>query len=230
VYKNREYFLSLYYRISDIICLNLSFFIGILLRFRNDPQFSLIENNYIVLLIFINITWLFVSSSQKIYNFQSFVGKYRYAVSVAVAIILQLFITIALNGLIKTFYSRLFLLFTYLSFSVLLFVGRRFTYLLYRKYLNNKLKRNAIVIFGKDSSLSDVRDFIERNISTETQKIIHFSDKEQVMQKLENLSDDHFISEIYVPVSFFKEEEVDEIPIFVTIILPGCVLFLTGKK
>lgn len=214
MYKNREYFLSLYYRISDIICLNLSFFIGILLRFRNDPQFSLIENNYIVLLIFINITWLFVSSSQKIYNFQSFVGKYRYAVSVAVAIILQLFITIALNGLIKTFYSRLFLLFTYLSFSVLLFVGRRFTYLLYRKYLNNKLKRNAIVIFGKDSSLSDVRDFIERNISTETQKIIHFSDKEQVMQKLENLSDDHFISEIYVPVSFFKEEEVDEISNF----------------
>lgn len=211
MYKNREYFLSLYYRISDFTCLNIAFFIGIFLRFRNESNFAFFENNYAILLIFINITWLFVSSSQKIYNFQTYLKKSRYLIAIFLAITFQLFITIALNGLIKTFYSRIFLFITYLSFAILLFIGRKFIYYLYRHYLQNKLKRNAIVVFGDNTNLQDVREFIEENISTETQKVIPIEDKTNALQKLEKISEDHFISEIYVPVSLFQEEEVDEI-------------------
>lgn len=214
MYKNREYFLSLYYRISDLVCLNLSFFIGIFLRFRNETAFSFFENNYAILLVFINITWIFVSSSQKVYNIQAFITRSRYTITVIIAITFQLFITIALNGLIKTFYSRIFLFYTYLSFSVLLLIGRRFTYFLYKKYLQKKLKQNAIIVFGEEDRIHDVNDFIEENISTETQNLIHINEKEGIIERLENLSEDHFISEIYLPVSSFNEEEVDEISNF----------------
>ena len=214
MYKNREYFLSLYYRISDLVCLNISFFIGIFLRFSNEANFSFFKNNYAILLVFINITWLFVSSSQKVYNIQAFINRNRYTLTVLVAITLQLFVTIALNGLIKTFYSRIFLFYTYLSFSILLLLGRKFTYFLYRKYLQKKLKQNAIVVFGEEDRIQDVNDFIEENISTETQNLIHLNEKKGFIEKLNELSERLFISEIYLPVSSFNESEVDQISNF----------------
>lgn len=181
------------------------------LRFKNEPSFSFFGSNYAVLLLFINITWLFVSTSQSIYQVQTFINKYRYAFSVALAIIFQLLITVAFNGLIKTFYSRIFLFYTYVNFTILLIIGRKITYFLYDKYLQSSLKQNAVVVFEDKNSLNDVNDCILNNISADNQKTVYFNDKEKLLENLEALKSDYFVSEIYLPISCFNEDEMEQV-------------------
>lgn len=214
MYKNREYFLSLYYRVADLIGLNISFFIGMFLRFNEDPNFSFFKSNYFVLLIFINISWLFVSSSQKIYQVQTFINKNKYWLSVAFSILFQLFITVALNGLIKTFYSRIFLFYTYITFTILLVIGRKLIYYLYDKFLQKSLKKNALIVFVDENSISDVNECISYGIGAGNQKIIYIEDKSTIIQTMEDLKVNYFISEIYLPISRFSEEEMEQIAIF----------------
>lgn len=222
MYKNHEYILSLYYRAVDLIGLNIAFFFGLYLRFyastifglETPAGFSFIESNYASLLLFINITWLFISNTQKIYALQSFASKNRYVFAVSTAIILQFLITIAFNGLIKTFYSRFFLLFTYLSFAILIIVGRKLTYWVFQKRIEKKTKQNAIVLFGNKSSLSEVLDFLKSNISTETQQIVELEAKGVQLEELEKINTESPISEIFIPLSNYNENEIEEISNF----------------
>lgn len=209
MYKNHEYFLSLYYRLADIIGLNIAFFLGVFIRFREVETFSFIGSDYASLLLFINITWLFISSTRRIYALQSFSSKNRYVFAVATAIGLQLLITIAFNGLIKTFYSRLFLVLAYLIFSVLLIIGRKITYWLYQKNIERKGGLNSIVLFGDQATLAEVTDFFKHNISTETQKVIQIPETGTQLEKLMAINKENPISEIYLPLSKYSEDEIE---------------------
>jgi Undecaprenyl-phosphate glucose phosphotransferase len=211
VYKNHEYFLSLYYRLSDILCLNLAFFLGVVLRFHDEASFSFLGSNYASLLLFINITWLFISSSQKIYALRNFSSKNRYIFAIITSIALQTLITIAFNGLIKTFYSRVFLLLTYISFSLLLLIGRRITYWLYKQKLSRKVALNSIVLFGEKSGLLEIEDFFEQSIFKDTQQIIHLKERDIPYEKLKKINTRNPISEIYLPFSQYSEEEIEKL-------------------
>ena len=214
MYKNYDYFLSLYYRIVDLVFLNLSFFVGIFLRFRNEPSFSFFESNYASLLLFINITWLFTSSFQKIYSLGAFSSKNRYYAAVAIAILLQLFISIGFNGLIKTFYSRLFLLFTYGSFSVLLIVGRIIVLAIFKKIIHHKLRANSIVILGNPAENQDVIEFLNENLTAENQQIIQLENKLDYATTLNEINEKTPISELFLPMTATNEEELEEITTF----------------
>jgi Undecaprenyl-phosphate glucose phosphotransferase len=222
VYKNHEYLLSFYYRIADFIALNAAFFIGVYLRFysgssfdfQSEASFELLESNYIGLLLFINLTWFFVSNQQKIYDLFSFTSKYRYVFAVIAAIVLQLFITVAFNGLIKTFYSRFFLLYTYISFSAFLLLGRKLTFFLYSRKLKKKKSQNAIVLMGAKLQLSEVEEFLESNISTETQKLIQLDPTGIQLQQLQKINKEFPISELYVSLSGYSEDEIEELSLF----------------
>ena len=217
MYKNHEYLLSLYYRFVDLAVLN--FFLGVYLRFYSGNSlefqdiavFDLVESNYVSLLLFINITWLFISGSQKVYDLQRFTSKNRYVLSVATAILLQLLITVAFNGLIKTFYSRFFLFYTYFSFSVFLIVGRLITHKLYVLKLQKVTAQNSIVLFGYSNQLSEVVDFLENNISTETQKLIQLEPNGIQLGKLEEINKEFPISELYLSFSNYNEDELESL-------------------
>jgi putative colanic acid biosynthesis UDP-glucose lipid carrier transferase len=222
VYKNHEYLLSFYYRIADAVVLNLAFGLGVYLRFysgssfdfQSEASFDLLESNYMGLLLFINITWFFVSNSQKIYNLQHFTSKNRYVFAVVTAIVLQLLITVAFNGLIKTFYSRFFLLYTYISFSAFLFVGRRLTFSVYLRKLKKKKSQTAIVLMGTKSQLNEVQEFLEKNISAETQKIVQLEPVGIQLQELQKINKEFPISELYVSLSGYLEDEIEELSLF----------------
>lgn len=217
MYKNHEYLLSLYYRVVDLIGLNIAFFLGIYFRFyaadllglEERLSFSFIDNEYASLLLFINITWLFISNSQKIYALPTFTSKNRYVFAVATAIVLQFLITVAFNGLIKTFYSRLFLLVTYLSFTVILLIGRKLTYWLSQRVIAKKTQQQSIVLFGDKSSLAEVSEFLGTNISTETQKIIELEANGVQLESLEEINEKHPISEVFIPLSNYNEDEIE---------------------
>lgn len=222
MYKNHEYLLSLYYRISDALVLNVAFFLAIYLRFysgnsfdfQSATPFDFLDNNYGSLLLFINITWLFISGSQKIYHLQYFTSKNRYILAVFTAIVLQLLITVAFNGLIKTFYSRFFLLYMYLSFSLLLILTRRLTLALYSLKLKKRNSLNSIVLFGKNEKLKEVQDFLENNISAETQKVIQLEPNGLQFDELERINKEFPISELYVSLTNYSEDQIEKLSIF----------------
>lgn len=222
MYKNHEYLLSLYYRVADLIGLNIAFFLGVYLRFYSgnsfdfqiETDFSFVESNYASLLLFINITWLFISNSQKIYALQSFATKNRYVFAIATAIVLQFLITIAFNGLIKTFYSRIFLLYTYLSFALLFIIGRKITYWVSQRRIAKKTKQNSIVLFGRKNALLEVSDFLRNNISTETMQIIELEIEGIQLEELEKINESYPISEIFIPLSDYGENQIEELSNF----------------
>lgn len=214
MYKNHDYFLSLYYRISDFIALNLSFLLGFYIRFQGELVYIFNEFNYISLIIVINLVWLFVTSSQRIYNLQSFTNRNRYYIAFIVAFTLQILITIAFNGLNKALYSRLFLVYYHILFLVLILSARLITLKIYEKYLSHKLKKSVVVLFGEDSILDEVKSFFKKNLTLKRQGLKLFNQKDSLIADLENLKESHVISELYLPLSNFDENEIEEITNF----------------
>lgn len=214
MYKNHQYYLAQYFRISDLLCLNISFFFGLFLRFYNEASFAFGESNYLGLLFFINVAWLFISSWQKIYQLENFSSSNRYFLVIATSVLLQLIITVAFNGLIKTYYSRLFLLFSHISFGLLLFIGRRIVTFIYRKYLKRTSSKNAIIMVTGDGDLREVAEVFERNISAEFQQLIELPYKEGLLNELDRIDQKNKITELYIPISILDTKGVEELTVY----------------
>lgn len=214
MYKNHQYYLAQYFRIADLLCLNLSFFIGLYIRFYKDPSFDFGQSNYLSLLFFTNVAWLFISSWQNIYKLENFSSSDRYFFRVAATILLQLFITIAFNGLIKTYFSRLFLLFSHFSFAVLLLIGRRTVTFIYRKYLKRTSSKNAIVFVSGGEGMKEVTEVFDRNIAAEFQKLIIFDKEEANIRDLQKINEQNQVTELYVPISLVDEEKVEQLSVY----------------
>jgi len=212
VNKNHKYFLGLYYRFIDLISLNAAFFIAEFLRFQNVKEHSFLDSKYLTLLIVINLSWVVLSHSQKIYSTYLFASRRRYFLRVVLVVLLQLFITIGLNGLIKTFYSRLFLLYTFIGFAILMTLGRVFTNLIYKAYIAKRVKKNLIVIVGEGFSMSDVQaSLLENTIDEDYQKIEEVADTKNLIDNLESLREATPITEIYIKISLLSEDLVEEL-------------------
>ena len=209
MYKNHEYFLSLYYRLSDFLALNLAFLIGFYIRFHNELLATYLEYKYTTLIIVVNLSWLGVTSLQKIYRLDNFTKRSRYFLALAIAILLQLLITIAFNGLTKALYSRLFLIYFYTALVVVLSLGRLLTLKLYEKYLKKKFKESVVVLFGEDAKLNEVMQFFRKNLSLKKQKIEKLRDKKTLIDQLNEIIKKQDISELYLPLSNFNEEEIE---------------------
>lgn len=210
--KNHKYFLGLYYRFIDLITLNAAFFIAEFLRFKDVEAHSFFESKYLTLLIVINLSWVVLAHSQKIYGAYLFASRKRYFFRVVLVVLLQLLITIGLNGLIKTFYSRLFLLYTFIGFAVLMTLGRVFTNLIYKAYLSKRIKKNLIVIVGEGFSMSDVQaSLLESTIDEDYQKIEEVPSTNNLIANLEILRKKTPITEIYIKISMLNEDLVEEL-------------------
>jgi Undecaprenyl-phosphate glucose phosphotransferase len=215
VNKNHKYYLGIYYRIIDLITLNVAFFCAAFIRFRNEDTYGFIESKYLTLLIFINLLWIILSHTQKIYNIFSYNSKRRYFLRVAVVVIFQLILTIGFNGLIKTFYSRLFLLYTFIGFGSLMFIARVLINLIYKNYLNKKSHQNTIVLVGSNFSMNDVQLFLQENsIDSEFQKIEVIEEPENFIETLKRLKEDAPISELYISLSNINGDKMDELSIY----------------
>lgn len=209
--KNSAYYLGQINKIVDLLCLNLAFFIGLFLRFWNDPAFDFQQNNYLSLLLFINLSWVFIANGQKVYHRQLFSSRNRYILRVSFVVLTQLVITIAFNGLIKTFYSRIFLFYTYLNFSLLLIIGRYIAKRIYATYLKRKAVQSAIVIVGTGDNQKEVEDFLAEEINEEYESIHCIEKLEDLEAQLENLKGEITINELYAPLSKYSEEELDNL-------------------
>lgn len=210
--KSHKYFLGLYYRFIDLVTLNIAFFIAEFLRFKDVEEHSFLESKYLTLLIVINLTWVVLANIQKIYTTYLFDTKRRYFLRVVLVVLLQLLITIGLNGLIKTFYSRLFLLYTFIGFSLLMIIGRFLTNFIYKAYLSKRLKKNLIVIVGEGFSIFDVQSsLLEITLDEDYQRIETIKETNSLLEKLEKLRKETPITELYIKISLINDVLMDEL-------------------
>ena len=210
--KSHKYFLGIYYRFFDVISLNVAFFIATFIRFKEDSSYGLLESQYLNLLLFINLSWIILSHIQKIYNIFLFTSRRRYFLRVILVVLLQLVITIAFNGLIKTFYSRLFLLYTFIGFGGLMLMGRFLINIIYNGYISKKSKQNTLVLVGSGFFMDDVKSFLtENSVNNDFQKVKLLESNENLINALNLLKNDAPISEIYINISKFSGALVDEL-------------------
>lgn len=200
-----------YYKVADFVALNLAFALGLILRFWNDPAYQFGESNYLSLLLFINLSWFFVSNNRKIYNPANFSTKNQQRFATIAAIVIQLLITIAFNGLIKTFYSRIFLLYTYLSFSIILLIARQLVYTAYRSTLKKRGSKSLIAFQAEGQLKEDLEHYFEENLSTDFQLIQNLNSAEPVIAQLEELGKDNQVTELYLPLSAYDEDKIEDL-------------------
>tara|TARA_B110000503_G_scaffold142722_1_gene240555 strand:- start:676 stop:1593 length:918 start_codon:yes stop_codon:yes gene_type:complete len=67
---------------------------------------------------------------------------------------------------------------------------------------------------GSKAQLSEVQEFLENNISTETQKIVQLEPVGIQLQELQKINKDFPISELYVSLSGYLEDEIEELSLF----------------
>lgn len=195
----------------DFLALNVGFFLGVFIRFNNDPIFSFSENGYISLLLFFNIIWFLSSTYQGVYNLLSFSSRNKLVLRTLFAFLVYLGIILALNGLIKTYYSRIFIIVSSTIFGVLALLFRYITNLLYKKYLKNKIDKNAIVIVGQDIYQQEVSSFLEVDINPDFQEVVRLELSEELISQLEELKNRLPISELYIPLSRYTEDKLEEL-------------------
>ncbi|MDB4533252.1 exopolysaccharide biosynthesis polyprenyl glycosylphosphotransferase [Vicingaceae bacterium] len=210
--KNHKYFLGLYYRIFDLLTLNAAFFMAALVRFKEKDEFDFIENDYLTLLVFINLSWIILAHSQKIYNVFSFTSKKRYFIRVVLVVIIQLLLTIGFNGLLKTFYSRLFVFYTFIGFGALMFIFRAIINKVYKSYIFKKSTENKLVLVGSGFSVEDLKSFLLKNsIDSDYQKIELLENSNNIVNNLDKLKEHYPISELYINLSEINNSLMDEL-------------------
>lgn len=208
--NNHLYFLGLYFRLTDFISINLAFLLGVIIRFYDESTFSFIESGYASFLIFVNLVWIISSSSQRIYTLQRFSGRFVYILTTGAVVLLHLLIIVAFNGLIKTYYSRIFIFWTYVNFVALMLLFRFIANGVYKLYLNRKVIKSAIVIVGEDIYQTDVDGFLLENINEDFQEVFRFDIGPSVLDSLESLKQNLPISELYIPLSKYNEDQLEE--------------------
>ena len=107
--------LQLLRKSGDYIIINLSFFIAYFLKFGVDLN-VFATNNYLSFLLFFNLAWVIASSVLRTYAYgQANVTTLRTLDYLTRVVLLHLLLVVAFNGVIKTYFSRLFILYAYLS-------------------------------------------------------------------------------------------------------------------
>lgn len=115
---------------GDFFLLNLSFLIGYGVRFGTIFNFT--DGDFPLFLMIFNLLWLVLASFLKTYRSNKLTDVETVVRSLLQLLVIHFLVTAALNGFLKTFYSRLFLTYTYGSLSLLLFLGR-LAFIVFRK-------------------------------------------------------------------------------------------------
>lgn len=113
--------MRLYTRLANYTVLNVAFVVAVWLRFRDDWLDVFGSNNYIALLLFVNLCWVVVTNILRYYKRGRLNLKRmrRWLLFIQIGL-LHLLLVLAFNGIIKTYFSRLFMIYFYALLFILL--------------------------------------------------------------------------------------------------------------
>lgn len=209
MYKDYQFYLAQFYRIADLIALNVAYFLFALLCIEKSEAFY---SNTFIIFIFINILWLFISGYNRLYIPGVAKSKNRYVFSIGMAI----FFTFSFNLFIASIISIIpgkepivFLLKIHLLFTVLLGLFRWLTSKGYKFHLSRKNKKLAVVMVGKGLNQRELTKYFKQSLNTEFQKVITIKQTENLIENLSELQKTETITQLFIPLSKYDQETIN---------------------
>lgn len=212
--KNFYTRLQLLRKSGDYLLINISFFIAYFLKFGSDLSvFG--SNNYLSFLLFFNLAWVIASSVLKTYNYsQANVSTLRTLNILFNIIILHLLLVVAFNGVIKTYFSRLFILYTYISIVVLILIWRYISLWVLVNRARRKGKINKVLLIGVQIPMMEIEEYFSFFLNAGLMQIekieIEKGNEESLMQTIEEIKKTDF-SEVFLSVSNLGEKYILDI-------------------
>lgn len=212
--KNFYTRLQLLRKIGDYILLNVAFFIAYFIKFGFD--FSIFaSNNYLSFLLFFNLAWVIASSVLNTYSYsQANVSALRTFNILFNVIFLHLLLVVAFNGVIKTYFSRLFILYAYISLVILLVAWRYVSLwiLVKRAQLNGNISK--ILLIGIQVPIQEIEDhfyfFLSRGLMKIEKIQLEKGNEEEYTKVVSYLQSKDF-SEVFLSVSNLGDEYINDI-------------------
>ncbi len=215
---NRDYvyFLRLYTRLANYVALNVAFALGLWFRFPDNWAQVFGSNNYIALLLFVNLSWVLITNLMRYYRpSRMHLRPLRRAFLFTQIFLLHLLLVLAFNGIIKTYYSRLFLTYFYLLMPVLVLMGEW----LAKQILNWNQSRNGdfgkLVFAGSTDTLKGLKRYFENVTSAKQQgRTLHVEDTVNLLASITSIHSKNTIQELYCSLSETSPQELQKVAQF----------------
>jgi putative colanic acid biosynthesis UDP-glucose lipid carrier transferase len=125
--------------------------------------------------------------------------------------LIQFALILAFNDLVVPVAKAAYIFAAHAIFAFLIVACRMLVFEFYKIYLKQKGRKSCIVTAGKKDILDEVVDYLAQNITTEFIKIIKVSKIDDLTNRLTKISSKYNITELYIPVSSYSEETIEEI-------------------
>lgn len=213
---NHAYLVRLYTRLANYLVLNGAFVVGLVIRFKQDWVEVFGSNNYIALLLFINLSWVFISNLLRYYRTARLNQKTtrRLFLFLQVAV-LHFLLILAFNGVIKTYYSRLFLIYFYTQFVLVMPLAEwivRFTIAWYQR---QKGITNHMLFIGEGNTMNELAEYF-RKVSDEGSREVNSisGNADELLGQIQNLHARKPINELYCSSISIPQAQLRELAAF----------------
>lgn len=142
---------------GDFLVINFSFLIGYWLKFGQLSNYF--ENSYLAIHLFFNLAWIACAYFLGAYKVRRPSGNIRIIIALLQLLFLHFLLVVAFNGLIKTYYSRLFLLYTYASILLLVPLWRIVLNSILKLYRKGGFNNRNVLLVGKGSDLMELKQY-----------------------------------------------------------------------
>ncbi len=202
---------------GDYLLILISFLAANYYRFKSFKQF--IAADLFALGLLFLLAWSVCAYSQKLYSKFLAQDRTNQWVLWLRVFVVHLLLVIAFNGLIKTYFSRLVILYTYFGMFVLHTLWRIVYPSIIKAYYKKEAHRRTAILVGAYFD-DDFVHYIERNTPTGVEVLGYFGEefpcqhahlggKEKVLDFLEQ--EDQRVDEIYCSLPRMEPEEVQRI-------------------
>lgn len=191
--------------LSDLILLNLSLFLSYLYVFRNIRY--ILEERYLILCLFYNMTWILVSSIMQLYGVNRYTSSQNIIIRLTKAVFVHAFIMLAIVFIVKFYFvSRYMVIHFYALFFILAALFRALLIPLSKWYRKAGFNYRKIIIIGAGSIGNEVMNALTSDLSIGLKFLGFFDDHPEHC-----LHQDKIIGTVEAAKDFAISNQVDEV-------------------
>lgn len=194
--------------------MNIVFVTAVVGRFRGDWLEVFGSNNYVALLLFVNLVWIIVTNLMRYYRPARINMKWNRRLFLFLQIaLLHLVMVLAFNGVIKTYYSRLFLIYFYVQFFVLIPLIELFVRKFIGWYQRQKGISIRLVFAGKGKTVKELShyfDNLEQDVHQREVMHLDVAPKE-LPEAVKALHEKRPLNELYCSAATIPEDVLQQL-------------------
>ena len=145
--------------IGDLLIINVAFLLGYIFRFDSLADYFI--NQYLAFHLYFNLAWICSAYFLNSYNTNKPVGNIRLLLRLLQLLLLHLLLLVAFNGIIKTFYSRLFILYSYSLIVSLIPFWRIILNQLLKLYRKGGFNTKNVAIIGHGLDAGELKEYFD---------------------------------------------------------------------